>query len=180
MENENKKYIKTILFGISLLPYAILIYMCICYAIGGYRYPGEEGIIYGFDAIGIVLKNVFFIWFMTFALFPYSLPIILIIVLWIGYQIYYLVTFKKSNKENENTIKKINLRKILFYIAMVCWCLYFIYGIFVFFSSIITGDGLLETLGFTLKWYLSGFTIIPVLPISLLYIIIYVIINKKK
>ncbi len=188
MENKNKKYIKNILFGISLLPYAILIYMCICYAIGGYRYPGGEGIIYGFHAIGILLKNVFFIWFITFALLPYSLPIVLIIVLWIGYQIYYLITFKKSKSETENkienktknAIKKTNFRKILFYIAIACWCLFFVYGISIFFSHVIIGKRILESFIFTLNWYLSAFTIIPILPISLLYIVIYVIVNKKK
>lgn len=150
MENENRKYIKTILFGISLLPYAILIYMCICYAIGGYRSPDGEGIIYGFQAIGNLLNNVFFMWFITFALLPYSLPIVLIICLWIGYQIYYLITFKKSKSKNETeneienrtekTMKKTNFRKILFYIAIACWCLLFIEGIFIFFSKVMSGE----------------------------------------
>ena len=152
MENENKKYIKHILFAISLLPYAILLYMCICYAIGGYRAPGEEEFVYGFQAIGNVLSNVFFMWFITFALLPYSLPIVLIICLWIGYQIYYLITFRKSknksvneneneNKmENRNTVKSVNLSKILFYIAIARWCLYFIEGIFIFFSRVMNGE----------------------------------------
>lgn len=147
MENENKKYIKTILFGISLLPYAILLYICICYAIGGYRYPGEEEIIFGFDAIGILLKNVFFIWFITFASLPYSLPMVLIICLWIGYQLYYLITFKKSKSkieienesENKNTVKNTNFRKLLFYMAIIGWCLYFAQGIPIFFTSVATG-----------------------------------------
>lgn len=140
MENEKKKYIKHILFGISLLPYAILIYMCICYAVGGYRYPNGEEIIYGLHAMGILLENVYFAWVMSFALLPYTLPIVLISGLWIGYQIYYFITFKKSNKENdENPVKKINLRKILFYIAIICWCLFFIDGIFIFFSNVIIG-----------------------------------------
>lgn len=34
--------------------------MCICYTVGGYRVPGEEEIVYGFQAIGDVLSNVFF------------------------------------------------------------------------------------------------------------------------
>lgn len=151
MENENKKCIKHILFGISLLPYAILIYMCICYAIGGYRAPGEEEIIYGFQAIGSLLSNVFFMWFITFATLPYSLPIVLIICLWIGYQIYYLITFKKSKSETENkienktenktenTIKKTNFRKILFYIAIAYWCLFFVRGILIFFVYVMNG-----------------------------------------
>lgn len=156
MENENKKYIKHILFAISLLPYAILLYMCICYAIGGYRAPGEEEFIYGFQAIGSLLNNVFFMWFITFAMLPYSLPFVLIICLWIGYQIYYLITFKKSKnksesenenenenenqKENRNIVKRVNLSKILFYIAIARWCLYFIEGIFIFFSRVMNGE----------------------------------------
>lgn len=141
MENENRKYIKTILFGISLLPYAILLYMCICYAIGGYRSPDGEEIIYGFQAIGNLLNNVFFMWFITFATLPYSLPVVLIICLWIGYQIYYLITFKKSETENkiENTIKKTDFRQILFYMAIICWCLFLAYGIPIFFSNVIIG-----------------------------------------
>ena len=149
MENENKKYIKHILFAISLLPYAILLYMCICYAIGGYRAPGEEEIIYGFQAIGSLLNNVFFMWFITFATLPYSLPIVLIVCLWIGYQIYYLITFKKSESEtetenkntvkNENTVKNTNFRKLLFYMAIIGWCLCFAQGIPIFFSNIMTG-----------------------------------------
>ena len=147
MENENKKYIKHILFGISLLPYAILIYMCICYAVGGYRAPGEEEFVYGFQAIGNVLSNVFFMWFITFATLPYSLPIVLIICLWIGYQIYYLITFKKSKSKNESenknieieTVKNTNFRKLLFYMAIIGWCLYFAQGIPIFFTSVVTG-----------------------------------------
>lgn len=147
MENENKKYIKHIVFAISLLPYAILLYMCICYAIGGYRHPGEEEIIYGFQAIGSLLSDVFFMWFITFATLPYSLPMVLIICLWIGYQIYYLITIKKSKSETENkienktenTVKKANFRQILFYIAIVCWCLVFMRGILIFFVYIMNG-----------------------------------------
>ena len=139
MGNENKKYMKHILFGISLLPYAILIYMCICYAFGGYRYPGGEEIVYGFHAIGILLSNIFFTWAMSFIMFPYSLPIILIIGLWIGYQIYYIITFENTKNKNEKTSKKINIKKILFYIAIVCWCLYFIHGIFIFFVYVMNG-----------------------------------------
>lgn len=151
---ENKKYIKHILFAISLLPYAILIYMCICYAFGGYRAPGEEEIIYGFQAIGSLLSNVFFMWFITFAMLPYSLPFVLIICLWIGYQIYYLITFKKSKStikikskskienepENENTVEKASFGKILFYIAIVCWCLLFMRGVLIFFIDVMNGQ----------------------------------------
>lgn len=150
MENENRKYIKAILFGISLLPYAILIYMCICYAVGGYRSPDGEEIIYGFQAIGNLLYNVFFMWFITFASLPYSLPIVLIICLWIGYQIYYLITFKKSkskseienesDSENKNTVKNTNFSKLLFYMAIIGWCLCFAQGIPIFFSNIMTGQ----------------------------------------
>lgn len=161
MEYENKKYIKHILFGISLLPYAILIYMCICYAIGGYRPLDEEEIIYRFQAIGNLLYNVFFMWFITFAMLPYSLPIVLIICLWIGYQIYYLITFKdnkrkteteienklenkkqienKSEFENQNMSKNANLKKLIFYMAIIGWCLYFAQGIPIFFTSVVAG-----------------------------------------
>lgn len=133
MGNKTKKYIKNILLCIALLPYLIIIFMCIYYAITGYGYNlGNTA--YGFIAIGNFLGDVLLdLWLDN--------PIITIpiTVLWIGYQIYYFITFKKSNKENENPVKKINLRKILFYIAIVCWCLFFIDGIFIFFSNVIIG-----------------------------------------
>ena len=36
MENKSKNYIKNILLGIALLPYIIIMIMCIYYAITGY------------------------------------------------------------------------------------------------------------------------------------------------
>ena len=86
----------------------------------------------------------------TFASLPYSLPIVLIICLWIGYQIYYLITFKKSkskseienesDSENKNTVKNTNFSKLLFYMAIIGWCLCFAQGIPIFFSNIMTGQ----------------------------------------
>ena len=127
MGNKTKKYIKNILLCIALLPYLIIIFMCIYYAITGYGYNlGNTA--YGFIAIGNFLGDVLLdLWLDN--------PIITIpiTVLWIGYQIYYFITFERKKKENKttlrentkNTSKNINYKKIVFYISIGCWCLYF-------------------------------------------------------
>ena len=84
-------------------------------------------------------------------------------------------------------MKKNKFKKILFYISMSCWIIYFLSGIYAFFLGYDIG-GLLETkIGYgmlamknALLWNLISFSIIPILPISLLYIIIYSIVNKRK
>ena len=188
MKNKN---IKNVLFYIALLPYVILLFMCIYYAIIGFDY-GLGELAYGFLAVGIFLSyvysNIIFIMFFN--------PITLcIIILWIGYQIYYLISFKSDKKEkvvtkecNGSTSKNINLKKILFFVSILCWIIYFASGIFAFFFGSNTGRGLfdrtmeygIDALLHTLLFNLITFSLIPVLPISLLYIIIYWIVKKRK
>ena len=138
MGNKTKKHIKNILLGIALLPYIIIMIMCIYYAIIGYGYNlGNTA--YGFIAIGNFLGDVFGIILNLWLDNPIiSIPIT---ILWIGYQIYYFITFERKKKENKmmlkentkNTSKNVNLKKIVFYISVGCWFLYFASGIYAFF-----------------------------------------------
>lgn len=85
-------------------------------------------------------------------------------------------------------MNKRNITKIIFYISVLCWIIYFALGIFAFFFGSNTGGGLLystreygmDALTHTLFWNLITFSIIPVLPISLIYIVIYIIVKKRK
>lgn len=138
MKNKN---IKNVLFYIALLPYVILLFMCIYYAIIGYGYNlGNTA--YGFVAVGQFLGDVF-----VNIINMFFNPITLcIIILWIGYQIYYFISFKSDKKEkvvtkesNGSTSKNINLKKILFFVSILCWIIYFASGIFAFFFGSNTG-----------------------------------------
>lgn len=188
MKNKN---IKNILFYIAVIPYIILLFMCIYYAIIGYGYNlGNTA--YGFIAVGNFLRDAF-----SNIINLFFNPVALgIIILWIGYQIYYFISFKSDKKETreysqENkgyNQKNISFKKILFFISILCWVIYFASGIFAFFFGSNTGGGLfnptmeygIDALLHTLLWNLFAFSLIPVLPISLLYIIIYVIVKKKE
>lgn len=175
MKNRN---IKNILFCISLIPYICLLFMCIYYSIKGY---GQNlgctayGIVAVGNFLGDVCNKIINLFFNPFAL--------CIIILWIGYQIYYFVSYKSNGYKQT----RINLRKIFLFISILCWIIYFASGIFAFFFGSNTGGGLLDAtmeygmdaLLHTLFWNLISFSLIPVLPISLLYIIIYVIIKKR-
>lgn len=182
MENENKKYVKHILLGITGLPYIIIIIMCIYYAITGYVY-GSIGAAtaYGTDAISCFIGNLYLeIW-----VGHNNIILIPLTILWIGYQLYYYITFEKTKKENNgNVTKNTNLEKILSFI-FICCCIYFVSGILaIFFGSYlmeesVVRDNMLNYGENTIA--ISLFLIfLNVLPILLLYNIIYVIINKKK
>lgn len=119
---------------------------------------------------------------------------------WVGYQIYYFVTYKKRKKEeNENyqqndgvilksSNKKIGVKQILYYVSLACWGIYFASGIFAFFFGSNTGGGLFshyreygfEAMFHTWFWALVSFSMIPVLPITLVYIIIYLVVKKRN
>lgn len=130
------KSIKNILFYIALLPYMILLFICVFYAIIGYGYYlGNTA--YGFVAIGNFLGDFF-----GNVTELYFNPITLcIIILWIGYQIYFFISFKSDKKEksiytkegNEITSKKINLKRILFFISIYVG-LYILHQVYLHFS----------------------------------------------
>ncbi len=165
------KTIKNIIFYIALIPYAVLAFMCIYYAIVGYGYNlGKNA--YGFVAVGNFLPDVFSN-ILDKCLEPVPLCTV---VLWIGYQLYYIISFKSDKKvpaaqeENAKGSKKISLRKIVFWISISCWGAYFASGL----------EYGMDALADTLLWNLIRFSVIPILPISLLYIIIYVIVKLKE
>ena len=165
------KGIKNAIFCIAMIPYAVLVIMCIYYAIVGYGYNlGKTA--YGIVAIGNFLPDIFSD-ILDKCLEP--LPLCAV-VLWVGYQLYYFISFKSNKKvpavqgEDEKVSKKISIRKILFWISIACWVAYFASGL---------ANGM-DALADTLLWNLFVFSVIPILPITLLYIIIYVIVNLKE
>lgn len=165
------KTIKDIIFYIALIPYAVLVFMCIYYAIAGYGYNLGKAA-YGLVAIGKFLPEVFSD-ILNMCLEPVPLCIL---VLWVGYQLYYFISFKSNKKvsgvqgENAKGSKKISIRKILFWISIACWVSYFASGL---------ANGM-DAFADTLLWNLIVFSVIPILPVSLLYIIIYVIVKMKE
>ena len=117
-------------------------------------------------------------------------PIIIIIaVIWISYQIYYFISITKNNKKVKKEEKKsINLKKIFFVMSILCWIAYFLSGIWAFFFGSNTGGGLfnktmeygMDAMLHTWFWNLLAFSLIPVLPISLIYIIIYLVVKHRR
>lgn len=183
-----KNNIKKYLFYISLTPYLYVIIMSIFYAITGYGINlGNTA--YGIDAMGNYLSDLFSD--ILLALFN---PIIIIIaVLWISYQIYYFVSTGKDNHQNNNENKNespkcLDLKKIFFVISVLCWITYFLSGIWAFFFGSNTGGGLfnkimeygMDAMLHTWFWNLLAFSLIPVLPVSLIYIIIYLVVQHLK
>ena len=182
-----KENIKKLILYVSLIPYIYVLLMCIYHAIFGYDY-GLIGIApnYGFSAVGDVI-NVY--WFEVFTDFDYKL---FFLILCIIYQIYYFISYKKAKSTEKeqatNKFNKISFKKILFIISIICWIIYFLTGIYAFFFGSNTGGGLfypeieygIDAFLHTLFWNLIIFSAIPILPISLIYIIIYIIIKYKN
>ena len=183
-----KENIKKLILYISLIPYIYVLLMCIYHAIFGYDY----GLIdiapnYGFDAVGDVINEYWFDGII--ANFNYKS---FFVILCLIYQIYYFITYKKAkttkNEQSKNKFNKMNSKKILFIISIICWIIYFLTGIYAFFFGSNTGGGLfypkmeygIDALLHTLFWNLIIFSAIPILPISLIYIIIYLIIKYKN
>lgn len=173
--------VKKCLLYISLLPYLYVIIMCIYHAIFGYDY-GLEAFEpnYGIDGMMEFLHNF---WFDNILMFNY---IGAIVILSVCYQIYYFVSYKKNKEVKESKYMKINLKKILFVISLLCWVIYFVIGLSAFFfgasaglfdSEVVYG---FEAVKSTLFWFLLVFSIIPVLPITLIYIIVYLIVKYKE
>ena len=121
MENETKKKVKNILVGIALLPYIIIIIKCVYYAITGYGYIlGNTA--YGYVAIGEYLGDVF----NDVIDLVIDFPITLIVIIWIGYQIYYFITFnrRKIETDNQTTSRKSIAKRIIFYLCVAVIILY--------------------------------------------------------
>ena len=87
--------------------------------------------------------------------------------------------------EEEADLKAEKRRKVLYIISWGCWGLYLLTGVYAFFFGYSTGIfektmvyGF-EALSEVLFWNIIIFSVIPILPISTIYIVIYHI-NKLK
>lgn len=208
MNKKNKIILKKYLYYVSLIPYIYVLLGLILYPILGYTVTingaycankiGET--IYGFAVIERFLVDIM----AKYIDFCCS-PKVIIVILWVSYQIYYFSTKElndnkklkiiheekckndDNNIQNKTIIKK-NWRKIFFYVSVLCWIIYFMIGISSFLFGSNTGGGLFEHAriygleGMLSAWFWWGisFSIIPILPVTLIYIIIYIIIYKKK
>jgi hypothetical protein len=177
--NTTKNNIKKIILYISFSPYiCILLYGLYC-AIFGYNYdlPGSDTL-YGLEAFVDALVNR--VWFYIIL----GINVLTIVtVLCLVYQLWYFI------QNNMNTSKK-KVSRFLFFISLGCWACYFLFGIYSFLfgykvssfgnSHVVYG---FEALQDSLLWTLIGFSFIPILPISLLIIVIYLVsgfINKRR
>ena len=136
---------KKILLYVTFIPYIYIIFMCIYHSIFGFDFTMLDETDYGLEAIGDVLGD--FCWeFVEAVCNPLKC---ILVILWVGYQIYYFVSYKKEENENKKSFsKKINfdkIKKALFYISILCWILYFLSGIFAFFFGSATGGRTFRT-----------------------------------
>jgi hypothetical protein len=172
-ESVNVKLKKIILY-ISLTPYIYLLISSLYYAICGYTYNyNGANTIYGIDAFLDNVINRF--WFDNFVSFNF---IGFLCICCVGYQIWYFINMKSTKGLNK---KKLNIKKILLMISLLSWIIYFLSGIYAIFFGYergffyhITVYGF-EAFKDAMFWNLIEFTFIPVLPITLIYIIIYFI-----
>jgi hypothetical protein len=177
---ERVKLKKVILF-ISLLPYVYLILSSLYYAVFGYTYnfAGAETI-YGSRAFLDKIINRF--WFDNFIMFNF---IGLFCTCCIAYQIYYLINIQRK-KTPVLSKRRLNIKKILFITSILTWIMYFLSGIYalffgykseMFFSTNIYHG--FEAFRMAMIWNLVAFTFIPILPITLIYILAYLISKKR-
>lgn len=171
---------------ISFIPYILFLLKCLYDSIFGICYHFDK-CYYGVDGF---LES--FIGGLEEIIFSYYVVFLLLIV---GYQIYYFICVHKTRLEgNSNggkTIfskKRLNIKKILFIISICCWILYLSYGLYSFMfgyrecffhcTHLYGFDAFLSSM----FWVGLAFCIIPILPITLIYIIIYVfnLIGKNK
>lgn len=177
-----KTGIKKVLLYISALPYVYCAVMSLYHAIFGYSYPWSAYLEddYGIDGALAFLGEFW-------ALIYDSIISLLLLGLCIAYQIYYFINLKTKREKNEKIEKhKVNIKKILFYIAITSWIIYFMTGVHAFFAG--AKDGLfsdnivygIEATQIALTWNLLAFTYFPILPISSIYIIIYLLMKYRE
>lgn len=187
MKNKIKKYVLIL----SCFPYIYVFLKGIYYSIFGYENYGNKGLdalidYLSGDVIGLAFEVSAWVIF---------IPCVV-------YQFYYFINVR-GNKDNsikdnnseisveqeeKRTEKRKKIRKVWFVIALMCWGLYLLSGVYafffgydsVFFST--TKEYGFEGLFSALFWNIIILSIIPILPISLIYIIVYIISNviKKK
>ena len=187
MKHRIKKYVLVL----SFFPYLYILLKGIYYSILGYENYGNKGL----DALVDYLScDVFGL------VFEVSAWVIFIIC--VAYQFYYFINVKGNKEKNikdksseisveqeeKRTEKRQKVRKVWFIIALMCWGLYLLSGVYAFFFGY--DSGLFSTVkvyGFeglcnALFWNIIILSIFPILPVSLIYIIVYIISNviKKK
>ena len=138
-----KKDKKKIILYVTFIPYIYIVFSCIYYAIFGLDFYAHRKV-YGIEAIGDFLGD--FAWDFIDAVCN---PLIcILVVFWIGYQIYYFVSFKKEKNESKKSFSKKTFSEktkiVLFYISILCWVLYFLSGIFAFFFGSATGGRIIR------------------------------------
>ena len=184
-----KKYnVKKFVLYISFIPYIYAIVMSVFYAFFGYDYYGDT--YYGLDSLSRFWSDIIFEFMIT--------PKVVILAVCIIYQIYYFIMGKRKEKrikqdeetgeevvEEEADLKAEKRRKVLYIISWGCWGLYLLTGVYAFFFGYSTGIFkktmiyVFEALSEVLFWNIIIFSVIPILPISTIYIVIYHI-NKLK
>ena len=162
---------KKIILYITFIPYIYVVLSSIYFAIFGMDCYTK--ICYGSDAVINNLSD----FYLDFLLDNIALGIF--VLLCIIYQIWYFI----SGKSNKNPNKKFDLKKFFFVISCSIWILYFLsavfaarYGYSFFFSYYDGFDGFEAAL---IGNFIKLGVIIPILPITLIYIIIYVFKIKK-
>lgn len=162
---------KKIMLYISLGQYVFIFLYGLYYAIFGYTFEFyREKTIYGLETF---ISKIEDIWLDNIIDFNFIGIIELICTI---YLIWYFIDTNKSTR-------KINIRKIVYIISIACWIIYALSGVYALFfgynTGIITTHRVYggEALVNALVMNLFIFSIIPILPISLIYIILYL---KKK
>lgn len=161
------KRIKIVLY-ITFIPYIIMLLISCYHSIFGYNYSHTELSSYGIDGFMVSISNVWFY------ILSNPLALILFAVVLI-FQLSYLIFLGKKY-----------IKRILLCLSILCWIIYLLSGIYHmkygFCDGLFTCNKVygLEALTSSLIWYGIGFTFIPVLPITLIYIIIYIVKVKKN
>ena len=152
---KDKKY-KIILY-VSLIPYLIVLLISLYHSIFGYHLSNLGKNHYGIDAFLDSINNI---WFEILG----SPILIILFILLVLYQITYFITNSK-----------LGFKKILLYLSILCWALYILSGIyhmiFGYCEGFFTCTNVygIKALTSSLFWYGLAFTIIPVLPLTLIY-----------
>ncbi len=170
------------LLYISFIPYIVYLLICLKNAIFGFCYNYIDVCYYGIEGFLESFSTIFFDTIFSFW------AILLIII--VSYQLWYFIFRFKTKSEKHKSKKEVKnvsiLKKIIFILSIICWVLYLGSGLHSFFFGTCIGflncemvygfDAMLDTL----FWYGILFSMIPVLPITLIYIIMYIIRNKTK
>ena len=168
---------KRIILYLSFIPYAFLLLICVC------------DIIFCFgNALNRIINDLG-------NLLATGWPV-LILAICFAYQMHYLINAKGLKNGTDDEVDeadklKIEKRertcKIIYKISLICWGIYLILGVCAFpllpldeDSLLWVGEYGLEAIFGTLLLNAAILTVIPILPITAIYIIVYILSNRKK